>query len=117
MSPFRSVHSVDVKTTKGRFFVIDIYESGTASYDSTVSVFDRVSNSPGSWLYNTKPASPSANDNFKASVELIQNYLSSVDPTDSIADIHNPCNCPFISDANQNMVASSLGISIKVRVN
>jgi hypothetical protein len=68
-------------------------------------------------LYNTKPASVSANDNFKAAVELIQGYLGSIDPTDSIVEIHNPCNCSFVSEDDQNTIASGLGISTKVRVN
>ena len=117
MTPFRNVHDANVKTTKGRLFVIDIYESSAGSYDSTVTVLDRISNPSGSWLYNTKPASASASDNFKAAVELIQNYLSSIDLSDSIAEIHNPCNCPFVSEADQNAIVSGLGISLTVRVN
>jgi hypothetical protein len=117
MTPFRNVHDANIKTAKGRLFVIDIYESSAGSYDSTVTVLDRVSNPSSSWLYNTKSASVSANDNFKAAVELIQGYLGSIDPTDSIAEIHNPCNCPFVSEDDQNTIASGLGISTKVRVN
>lgn len=117
MSPSRKVHDVNVKTAKGRLFVIDIYEVNAGSYDSTVTVLDRISNPSRSWLYDTKPASASANDNFKAAVELIQGYLGSTDPTDTIAEIHNPCNCPFIFEADQNTIATSLGLSARVLVN
>ncbi len=117
MTPLNNVHDANVKTTKGRLFVIDISESSAGSYDSTVTVLDRISNPSGSWLYNTKPASTSARDNFKAAVELIQSYLGSIDPSDSIAAIHNPCNCPFVSEADQNTIVSGLGIGLTVRVN
>jgi hypothetical protein len=117
ITPFRNVHDIDVKSTKGRAFVIDIYKSVFGTYDSTVTVLDRVSNPPGSWLYNTQPATASANDNFKSALELIQKYLAAKDSTDSISDIHNPCNCPFVSEIDQNFIASGLGIGKKVRVN
>lgn len=117
ITPFRNVHDIDVKSAKNRAFVIDIYESVPGTYDSTVTVLDRVSNPPGSWLYNTQPATASANDNFKSALELIQNYLGANDSTDSIADIHNPCNCPFVSETDQNSIAAGLGFGKKVRVN
>lgn len=117
ITPFRNVHDIDLKSTKGRAFVIDIYESAADVYDSTVTVLDRVSNPSCSWLYNTQPATASANDNFKAALELIQIYLGANDSTDSIADIHNPCNCPFVSEVDQNIIASGLGVGKKVRVN
>ena len=71
----------------------------------------------GSWVYNTKPASDSAIDNFDAAIELIKKYLSAVDPQDSITDVHNPCNTPFISEADQNSVLSGAGVPISVRAN
>ena len=117
LTPFRSVHDVNVKTSKGRMFVIDIYQSGDANYDSTVTVLDKISNPAGSWLYNTQLISVSANDNFTAAIKLIQSYLKSIDLTDSITEIHNPCNCPFVSEVDQNTIVSGVGISIKVRVN
>ena len=117
ITPFRDVHDIDVKSTNGRAFVIDIYESVSGTYDSTVTVLDRVSNPPGSWLYKTQPATASANDNFKSALELIQAYLSINDSADSISDIHTPCNCPFVSEAAQNSIASGLGFGKTVRVN
>lgn len=108
ITPFRNVHDIDVKSSKCRAFVIDIYESVPGTYDSTVTVtvLDRVSNAPGSWLYNTPPVTALANDNFQSAFELIQNYLGANDSTDSISDIHSPCNCPYVSEADQNSIAS-----------
>jgi hypothetical protein len=118
ITPYRNVHEVTIKTEKGRFFVIDIYDSNSSNYDSTVTVFDRVSNqSSAGQLYNITPASSLANDNFEAAIVFIKSYLTSIDPTDPISEIHNPCNCPFVSENNQNTIASGLGISTKVRVN
>lgn len=117
MSPSRNVHDVNVKTAKGRLFIIDICEVSAGNYDSTVTVLDRASNPPRSLLYGTKPVSASANDNFTAAVELIQGYLGLTDRTDTIAEIYNPCNCPFVFEADQNTIATSLGLNIKVRVN
>lgn len=116
-TPFRDVHDIDVKTTKGRVFVVYICHLMTNEYDSTVTVLDRVSKQQGSWMYETKPATKSAEDNFKAALELIQEYLVVQDSSDSITDIHNPCNCPFVSEADQNSIASILNLSIKVSVN
>lgn len=116
IGPARDVHDIDVKTQKGRRFTIDIYKN-SGGFDSEVTVLDRVSSNPGSWLYKTNPASPSVTDNFNAAVKLIQDYLSQVDPQDSVQDIHNPCNAPFISESDQNSVLAQLGISLKVRVN
>lgn len=117
ITPSRNVHDINVESANGRTFVIDIYESVPGTYDSTVTVLDRVSNPSGSWLYNTQPATASARDNFKAALELIGNYLTAKDGADSIADIHNPCNCPFISEVDQNSIAADLGFAKKVRVN
>ncbi|WP_394233373.1 hypothetical protein [Pseudomonas anguilliseptica] len=116
IGPFRDVHDIDVTTIKGRRFTIDIYKNN-GDFDSEVTILDSVSNHPGSWVYNTKPASTSATDNFDAAIELIKNYLSQVDHQDEIKDIHNPCNTPFISEADQNSLLSSKGINISVRVN
>lgn len=116
ISPFRDVHDIDVSTQKGRRFTIDIYKNN-GGFDSEVIVLDRVSNNPGSWLYKTNPASSSAQDNFSAAIKLVQDYLSQVDPQDAISDIHNPCNTPFISDADQNSVLAQKSISLNVRVN
>jgi len=117
ISPSRKVHYVNVKTTKGRVFAIDIYESSVSNYDSEITVLDRISNTASSCVYNTDPASPSSNDNFKAALVLIQDYLAKIDSSDSIAKIHNPCNCPFVSESDQNTIASCLGMSITVVVN
>lgn len=116
ISPFRDVHDIEVTTTKGRRFTIDIYKNNDG-FDSEVTVLDRVSSNPGSWLYKTNPASASAQDNFSAAVQLIQDYLAQVDAQDSVKDIHNPCNTPFISDADQNAVLAQKGLNLNARVN
>ena len=116
IGPFRDVHDIEVTTKNGRRCTIDIYKND-AGFDSEVTILDSVSNNPGSWVYKTNPASSSAADNFSAAVELIKNYISQVDSTDEIQDIHNPCNTPFISEADQNNVLSNQGVSISARVN
>jgi hypothetical protein len=111
-----NVHDINVKSAKGRKFLIDIYEAQPNAYTSTVTILDTVSNPPGSWLLKTQPASMSAKDNFKAALDLIQIYLESKDRSDSIYDINNPCNCPFVSEVDQNSIAASVGFKNKVRV-
>ena len=117
INPSRRVHDINVRSAKGRVFAIDICESAPGAYDSTVTVLDKVSNPPGSWLINTQPNTSSAKDNFKSALELIQKYLDTKDSAESIVDIHNPCNCPFISEDDQNLIAISLGFHKKVMVN
>ena len=116
IGPFRDVHDIEVATKNGRRCTIDIYKND-GGFDSEVTILDGVSNNPGSWAYKTSPASSSAVDNFSAAVELIKKYISQVDSTDEIIDIHNPCNTPFISESEQNNELSKQGVSISVRVN
>lgn len=117
MSPSCKVHEINVESQNGRAFVVDIYEQTKGQYDSKVTVLDRVSLNPGSWLYDVTPATVSGNDNFKAAVQLINEYLAAVDPVDAILDIHNSCNCPFVQEQDQNQILSTLGINLQVRVN
>ncbi|MEI8595846.1 hypothetical protein [Photobacterium sp. Hal280] len=116
IGPFRDVHDINVTTMKGRRCIVDIYKNNSG-FDSEVTILDGVSSPSGSWVYNTKPASDSAVDNFDAAIQLIEKYLSQVDPQDSIKDVHNPCNTPFISEADQNSVLSNRGVPLSVRVN
>lgn len=116
-SPLRKVHEINVRSQNGRAFVVDIYEQNVGSYDSTVTVLDRISSTQGSWLYNVTPPTVSGNDNFQAAIELICGYLKSVDSVDVISDVHNPCNCPFVSEHDQTATLSSIGVNLKVRVN
>ena len=53
MSPSRDVHDIEVRTKEGRRFTIDIYEN-SGGFDSEVTVLDRVSNNPGSWIYTKR---------------------------------------------------------------
>lgn len=116
IGPFRDVHDIDVTTTKERRCTIDIY-ANNSGFDSEVTIIDGVSSHPGSWVYSVKPASASVVDNFHAAIELIKKYLSQADSQDSIKDIHNPCNTPFISEEEQNEVLSKQGIALNVRIN
>jgi hypothetical protein len=50
-------------------------------------------------------------------LEKVRDYLKQIDPIDPITDIHNPCNCPFVSKGEQEQIASSLGITAPIRVN
>lgn len=117
LTPFRNVHDVNVKSNSGISFVIDIYEQNNAQYDSTVTVLDNITTNKGSWLYNVTPNTVSANDNFEAAVQLIIQYITTFDKNDTIIDIHNPCNCPFVSEPDQKSILSKLGVNISVRVN
>ena len=47
----------------------------------------------------------------------IRDCLKQVDSTDAIADIDNPCNCPFVPKPTQEQIALSLGITASIRVN
>lgn len=116
MSPSRDVHDIEVRTKEGRRFTIDIYEN-SGGFDSEVTVLDRVSNNPGSWIYKTNPRDSSVEENFNAAVQLIQEYLAQVDGEDAIIDIHNPCNTPFIDEVDQQKMLDQKGISLIVRVN
>jgi hypothetical protein len=117
ITPFRDIHGLNISSKNGRNFIIDIYQGKEENFDSEVTVLDNISTSKGSWLYKMSPVSSSSSDNFKASIEFILKYLSSVDNTDSISDIHNLCNCPFVSEVEQNNILSKLGQKINVRVN
>lgn len=116
-SALRPVHDVTVTSKKKRSFVIDISDVGGNTYESTITVLDRVSETPGSWLCQVQSSSPSKNDNYQGAIELIKRYLDSVDQTDAISDVYNPCNCPFVTEADQNRILNQMGVPITVRVN
>lgn len=113
---FTEVHDIEIKTQKGRRFIIDISKNDN-EFSSTVTVLDVVSGKTTALLYNISPASPSALDNFIAAVTLVKSYLSEHDSEDNIQDIHNPCNTPFINQEEQNDALAHQGIPISVRVN
>lgn len=117
LTPFRNVHDVNVKSKSGIAFVIDIYEQNSTQYDSTVTALDNITTNKGSWLYNVTPKTLSANDNFEAAIQLIIKYITTFDKNDTIIDVHNPCNYPFVSEPVQNNILSQLGVNINVRVN
>ncbi len=115
--PSQACHDINFKSKSGRFFTLDILEVSAGIYESEVTVQDPLGPAAGSWVFKTKPASNSADDNFVAGLDLIQKYLSGTRPADSLVDVHNPCNTPFISEADQNRLLSAASIGLKVRVN
>lgn len=117
LSPSRKVHDINVKSKNGILFVIDIYEQNNTQYDSTITALDNITTNNGSWIYNVTPVTTSANDNFEAAIQLINNYITTFDQNDMIIDVHNKCNCPFVSESDQNSILSKLGVNISVRVN
>jgi hypothetical protein len=114
--PWRSVHDFNVSTRNGRRLVIDIYRDNQDHYETTVTVYE-IGSVPGRvFLIDSSPKPPE--EHFKSALEWIhQKYLKQVDPSDAVTDIHNPCNCPFVSQADQARIATSLGITAPIRVN
>jgi hypothetical protein len=116
-TPFRNVHCINVKSKTRRIFMVNIYDDNTSEYGSTITVIDNISTPASSIAYSVPSSSPSATDNFEAAITLITEYLNSKYSKDFIVDIHNPCNCPFISEADQNSILPKLEINLNVRVN
>jgi hypothetical protein len=110
------VHDVQIKSVQGRDFVLDIVEKGTG-YESRVTIIDSISEPKESWACEITPATSSSTDNYKAGIESIKKYLAKKGG-DSIKDIHNPCNCPLISQEDQHKILSELGNDdVNIRVN
>lgn len=103
--PLRDIHDIDVTTSKGRRFIVDIYQN-ESGFDSEVTILDGTSINPVSCVCKTPAIKLSAIDNFAAAINLIKSYLLERDPKDAIKDIHNPCNTPFITEAEQNDLLS-----------
>lgn len=114
---FGEEHSISVESKNGYRYSISICKDGRGNYKSNVIFHENTSTTKDNWEYSVLPASTSIEDNFKSSIEQIQKHLSSADPKDAILDIHNSCNCPFISEPQQNNVLKRMGVSLKVRVN
>ncbi|EIC9816991.1 MULTISPECIES: hypothetical protein [Vibrio] len=116
VSSVGELHDLNVKSKNGRHFVIDIIKKQGGQFFSNVTVYDPSLASYGV-IYETSPSTTSANDNYQASIQLIMAYLDSIDTADSIVDIHNHCNCPFVSENDQNVILAKLAIHLSVRVN
>jgi hypothetical protein len=117
LTPSKKVHDVSVKSSNGISFTIDIYEQGHNQFESTVTVFDNLSTNKGSWLYNISSKTASANDNFESAIQFINQYLAQYNQTGFITDVHNPCNCPFVTEQDQNNILTTLQVNLNVRVN
>ena len=116
MGPSREVHDINVTTTNGRRCIIDIYKVN-GGFETEVTIFEPAQNNTLGQIYTTNPMSASTTDHFESAIDLIKNYMSKKDPQDSIIDIHNPCNTPFINEADQNNILSKKGLTLTVRVN
>ena len=113
----RPVHEIRVKSKNGRLFTVDIHRNGNMQHDSTVIAFDPNKPNKGSWFYSVGCTTTSAANNFIESLKLILAYFEIYDPLDEITEINNPCNCPFLSEADQNNILSALNIKQCVSIN
>ena len=115
ISPWRTVHDIHVTTRNSRRFVIDLYQDNQSRCETTVTVYE-IRGIPG-WVFSIETSAKAPGEHFQAALEWIERrYLKQVDPSDAIVDIHNPCNCPFVSAADQERIARSLGITAPVRL-
>ena len=117
ITPSREVHCLEVYTKEGRKFVVDIYKNNSSNYDSEVIVLDNVSTIHTNCVYNTTSIPQLPNDNFEKAIKLIVAYLQARAPKDTISLIHNSCNCPFVSESDQNSILIKIGINLQVKVN
>jgi hypothetical protein len=115
ISPSRTVHDINVTSRNSRRFVIDLYRDNQSQYETTVTVYE-IRGVPG-WVFPIETSAKPPGEHFQAALEWIERkYLKQVDPSDAVVDIHNPCNCPFVSAADQERIARSLGITAPIRV-
>jgi len=117
MTSLFELHDINVKTKKGRRFVIDIAERTKGTFDSSLTVTDNITSGSVSVCSGVLASGPSATDCFEAALQHVARYLEAVDADDQIASIHNPCNCPFVPRADQERIANSLGIAAPISVN
>ena len=117
IGPSEDVHDINVISLNGRHFMIDILKKAVDSFYSTVTVSDPQSGATTSVCFTILSKSVSANDNYQAAIEFIIKYLSNTDSTDRIEGVHNRCNCPFVSESEQNSILNQLNIANKVQIN
>lgn len=96
-----------------------IHEQPGGGYETNVPISDPVSPQPKTWNYLLESTTPTstATEHFEDSLKLIKAYLAQFAPTDEMIDYHNPCNCPFVSEPDQNAVLATMGVGETVRVN
>ena len=112
ISPSREVHDIEVETKNGRKFVIDIYRATTfAMFNADVTVRDPIPPNAGSWTYKVIPSSLNSPSIFQAALDLILQYISELDPTDSIVSVINPYNFPLVDLMSQNLALTNRNLS------
>lgn len=110
----RELHNINVSTINGRIFIINIFKE-TNGYSGDFVVLDKASGH--SEYYVLSNFKVNAEDIFVDGLDAVINYLSLKNDCDSINDIHNPCNTPFIGQHTQDQLAQGKNIQINVRVN
>lgn len=113
-STHRDMQNIIIKTNDGIAFVADIIQQDS-QFEATVAVLDKASSNRGSRLYQIEGKGVSALEKFTEVVQFIFYYLNEYNQTDSIADVFNPCDCPFISKDEQNGVFAKIGVKLSVR--
>jgi hypothetical protein len=115
LTPWRTVHDIDVMTRNGRRVIIDIYREDKGRYETTATVYETVK--AAGRVFIVRALALASEGQFQAALGWIQSYLKQVDASDAITDIHNPCNCPFVSQPEQQRIVSGLGINVAICVN
>ena len=117
MDSSRIIQEIIFTTNEGRKFTLHIEEADSLKYESEIVSCDPLPPVESSTCSALTPASNSAQHNFAAGVDFVLKYLNQNGPKDCIADIHNPCNTPFISEMDQNTALSAAGVNLSVRIN
>ncbi|HGP3873428.1 TPA: hypothetical protein ACLKPY_004638 [Klebsiella pneumoniae] len=114
LGPFRELHDLNIYTSKKRFFIANIFKDSN-NYKGDLLVLDNISKN--SIHHNLSRMSPLPEDIFLEQLDLIRSYLRTQGDNDFIAKIHNPCNTPFISLSDQQLIVNNQGINVTLTVN
>lgn len=113
-SPFFYLHDIRVTTVKGRVFTINILEHSN-TYSGDLNILE-IGTGP-CINYPLKQRTPNAELIFDEALDTIVKYLNYQNDNDTINDIHNPCNTPFVSKSDQQKILQTKAINVTVRVN
>jgi hypothetical protein len=114
------VHEIAIRTSLGRSFSIEIHRpSYGGPFATEVLIRERTGPQPRTWALLVDGTTPesTAKDHFSGALDLVEKYLAQFAPADLVVDIHNPCNCAFVSEADQNAILAARGINKTVRIN